>query len=224
MKCRAKLEEPDTGLLCYRMAYSEIVPSVFIHTLGTELPFVSIQQAASPTSYFVFQTLIELQIRKAGRVSSDRNCVLSQDSSTGGGSYLQKLQTKADIQWGRCFTISCRKWWDPSASQTLDQAQRPWPGCSAFAAMVPHGFGPCPDESRLCCREDFLLSRKLLLETFPANQSCCCRVSTQQSVLSRHSSLAWLLQEKSEKGRIQDSLWVWLGFFVWLCFFVVLFF
>jgi len=97
--------------------------------------------------------------------------MLSQDPFTGGGSYLQRLQSKANTQWGCCFMSPFRKWWDLSpASHTLDQTQRPWPGCSAFAAMGPRDFGPCPDKARVSCRKDFLLSGKPPLETFPAKQ------------------------------------------------------
>lgn len=120
MKCHAKLEEPHTGLLCYHMAYSEIVLSVFIHTLGTDLPLSQFNKQPHEPAIFVFQTIIELQFRKAGRLSSVRNCMLSQDPFTRGGSYLQRLQTKADIQQG-CSTIPFRQWWDLLLeSQPLD--------------------------------------------------------------------------------------------------------
>lgn len=69
-----KVKEPDTGLPCYSMACSEMVPRVFIHTLGTELPMSQFRKQPHQTTIFIFEMLIEVWFRKVRRVISVRNC------------------------------------------------------------------------------------------------------------------------------------------------------
>lgn len=93
---------------------------------------------------------------------------------------------KANIQWGCCFMISFRMWWDFSpASQTLNQAQIVLCGCSASVGMGPHGFGPCPDKRGLSTLQD------ASPEDFPSTAE----------LLSKHSSLLWFLQDKKQAGK-----------------------
>lgn len=151
---------------------------------------VLIQQAVSPTGSSVLQTLIKLQFRTAGRASSVRNCILSQDPFTGGGSNLQRLQSKHsvglllyDFFQDVVGLFPCVPDPGPGPESVVWMFSICWAGSSWLWAMSQ--------------QEQALLQRGLstLQDTSPED------LPSTAELLSKHSSLSWFLQDKKQAGK-----------------------
>lgn len=149
-----------------------------------------IQQAVSPTGSSVLQTLIKLQFRTAGRASSVRNCILSQDPFTGGGSNLQRLQSKYslglllyDFFQDVVGLFPCVPDPGPGPESVVWMFSICWAGSSWLWAMSQ--------------QEQDLLQRGLstLQDASPED------LPSTAELLSKHSSLSWFLQDKKQAGK-----------------------